>query len=79
MLGEAATTVNALSAQAQLAQTGTPTTARVIAMQPTGTMINLNPQVQTALEVQDRPAPTSSTPPRSSRRCTFRSSSPAPR
>jgi hypothetical protein len=57
MLGEAATTVNALAAQSQLAETGIPTTARVIAMQPTGTMINMNPQVQTALEVQGPTGP----------------------
>ena len=56
-LGEIASTVNALDAQAQLARTGIPTTARVIAMQPTGTLINHNPQVQTALEVQGPTGP----------------------
>jgi hypothetical protein len=57
MIDDASKTVNALSAKEQLAQTGIPATARVIAMQPTGTLINHNPEVQTALEVQGPTGP----------------------
>jgi hypothetical protein len=49
--------VGALAAKEQVAMTGTPMTARVLAMQQTGTMVNMNPQVQAALEVQGPQGP----------------------
>jgi hypothetical protein len=56
-LGGATAVVDALHAKEQLAMTGTPMTARVLAVQQTGTMINMNPQVHAALEVQGPQGP----------------------
>ncbi len=56
-LGGATEMVNALAAKDQLAMTGIPTTAKVLGMQQTGTMINMNPQVQAMLEVQGPQGP----------------------
>lgn len=51
-LGDASAMVDALHAKEQLAMTGTPMTARVLAVQQTGAMINMNPLVHAVLEVQ---------------------------
>jgi hypothetical protein len=51
-LGGATAMVGALHAKEQLAMTGIPMTARVLSVQQTGAMINMNPQVHAVLEVQ---------------------------
>jgi len=56
-LGGATAMVDALAAKDQVALTGIPTTARVLGMQQTGTMVNMNPQVQAMLEVQGPQGP----------------------
>lgn len=49
--------VGALAAKEQLALTGMPMTARVLAAQQTGTMVNMNPQVHVTLEVHGPQGP----------------------
>lgn len=56
-LGGATAMVGALHAKEQLAMTGMPMTARVLGMQQTGALINMNPQVQATLEVQGPQGP----------------------
>jgi len=56
-LGGASAMVDALHAKEQLAMTGTPMTARVLSVQQTGAMINMNPQVHAVLEVQGPQGP----------------------
>jgi hypothetical protein len=47
-LGGATAMVDALHAKDQLAMTGTPMTARLLSVQQTGALINMNPQVMTS-------------------------------
>ena len=56
-LGGATAMVDALHAKEQVGMTGTPMTARVLGMQQTGALINMNPQVQAMLEVQGPQGP----------------------
>jgi hypothetical protein len=56
-LGGASAMVGQLYAKEQLAMTGTPMTARVLSVQQTGAMINMNPQVQAMLEIQGPQGP----------------------
>jgi hypothetical protein len=56
-LGGATAMVNAMAAKEQLAMTGIPTTARVMQMQQTGTMVNNNPQVMATLQVNGPQGP----------------------
>ncbi len=56
-LGGATAMVDALAAKEQLALTGVPTTAQVLAMQQTGTMVNMNPQVAATLMVSGPQGP----------------------
>jgi hypothetical protein len=57
MVGGASSMVNALAAKEQLAMTGIPTTAQVLGMQMTGTMVNMNPQVMATLQVNGPQGP----------------------
>lgn len=56
-LGGATAMVNALAAKENLAMTGIPTTAQVVAAQQTGTMVNMNPQVACTLMVNGPQGP----------------------
>jgi hypothetical protein len=56
-VGGATAMVDALAGKAQLAATGIPTTAQVLAMQQTGTMVNMNPQVAATLMVNGPQGP----------------------
>jgi hypothetical protein len=56
-LGGAQAMVNAMAAKEQLALTGIPAQARVVAMQQTGTMVNMNPQVAATLMVNGPQGP----------------------
>jgi len=56
-LGGATAMVNALAAKENLAMTGIPTTAQVLGMQQTGTMVNNNPQVMATLNVNGPQGP----------------------
>ena len=56
-LGGATAMVDALHAKEQLGMTGTPMMARVLGMQQTGALVNMNPQVQAMLEVQGPQGP----------------------
>ena len=56
-LTSAQTTVNGLAAQAQVAQNGIPTMARVLQIVPTGGMVNHGPEVNATLEVQGPQGP----------------------
>lgn len=56
-LAGATALVDGLAAKENLANTGTPMTARVLGMQQTGMMVNMNPQVATTLEVQGPQGP----------------------
>jgi hypothetical protein len=56
-LGGAQAMVNAMAAKEQLALTGVPAQARVVAMQQTGTMVNMNPQVAATLMVNGPQGP----------------------
>ncbi|RLB46739.1 MAG: hypothetical protein DRJ42_26975 [Deltaproteobacteria bacterium] len=49
--------VDQLSANHQLGQTGIPAKAKILSIQQTGTMVNMNPQVQCVLEVQGAQGP----------------------
>ncbi len=56
-LGGASAMVNALAAKENLAMTGIPTSAQVLGMQQTGTMVNMNPQVMCTLNVNGPQGP----------------------
>ncbi|MCA9622754.1 MAG: hypothetical protein KC731_27230, partial [Myxococcales bacterium] len=51
MMKQSTAMVDGLAAKAQLAQTGLPATASVIAVQQTGRMVNYNPEVSATLQV----------------------------
>jgi hypothetical protein len=51
MMGSATAQVDALAAKANLAVTGLPAQGRLLSMQQTGTMINMQPEVMAMVEV----------------------------
>ncbi|MSP23709.1 MAG: hypothetical protein EXR75_00805 [Myxococcales bacterium] len=57
MMGSSTAMVDALHAKDQLVMTGMPMMARVISVQQTGVMINMNPQVRAQLEIQGPQGP----------------------